>query len=297
MFHQSVLLKESIEGLAIRPGGTYVDATYGGGGHSREILKHLQDGKLFAFDQDPEALDNTIPDPRITMIRSNFRYLRNFLKLYKALPVDGILADLGVSSHQIDDPSRGFSIRYDGELDMRMDPAKPKSAKQIINHYTEEQLAEILYQYADISHAKKIARILVTSRKEKEIVTTGELKRILTPFAERGKENKFLSQVFQAIRIETNQELDALKELLTQSVGLLKQGGRIVILSYHSLEDRLVKDFFRSGNFNGEIHKDFYGNPLVPLRIITRKPQVANEQDIQENNRARSVRLRIAEKI
>lgn len=297
MFHQSVLLKESIEGLAIRPGGTYVDATYGGGGHSGEILKHLQDGKLFAFDQDPEALNNKIPDSRITMIRSNFRYIRNFLKLYKAVPVDGILADLGVSSHQIDDPTRGFSIRYDGELDMRMDPGKPKSAKQIINHYTEEQLAEILYQYADISHAKKIARILVTSRKEKEIITTGDLKRILTPLAERGKENKFLSQVFQAIRIETNQELDALKELLTQSVGLLKEGGRIVILSYHSLEDRLVKDFFRSGNFNGVIHKDFYGNPLVPLKIITRRPQVATEEDILENNRARSVRLRIAEKL
>jgi 16S rRNA (cytosine1402-N4)-methyltransferase len=297
MFHQSVLLKESIEGLAIRPGGTYVDATYGGGGHSEEILKHLKEGKLFAFDQDPEALNNTISDPRITMIRSNFRYLRNFLKLYKTLPVDGILADLGVSSHQIDDPSRGFSIRSDGELDMRMDPAKTKSAKQIVNHYSEEQLADILYQYADISHARKIARIIVTSRKEKEIITTGDLKAILTPYAERGKENKFLAQVFQAIRIETNQELDALKELLTQSVGLLKQGGRIVILSYHSLEDRLVKDFFRSGSFDGEIRKDFYGNPLVPLKIITRKPQVAKEKDIQENNRARSVRLRIAEKI
>ena len=297
MFHQSVLLKESIEGLAIHPDGTYVDATYGGGGHSAEILNKLQSGRLFAFDQDQEALNNTIPDPRITMIKSNFRYIRNFLKLYKAVPVDGILADLGVSSHQIDDPGRGFSTRYDGDLDMRMDRTKALSAKQIINHYSEEKLSELFYSYADLSHAKKIARVITTARKDQEITTTNDLRKILSSCAEKGRENKFLAQVFQAIRIETNQEIDSLKELLMQSLDLLKAGGRIVILSYHSIEDRLVKDFFRSGNFRGDIQKDFYGNAIVPLKIITRKPIVAQEEEIQENSRARSVRLRIAEKI
>ena len=231
------------------------------------------------------------------MIKSNFRYIRNFLKLYKAVPVDGILADLGVSSHQIDDPGRGFSTRYDGDLDMRMDRTKALSAKQIINQYSEEKLAELFYSYADLSHAKKIARVITTARKDQEITTTNDLRKILSGCAEKGRENKFLAQVFQAIRIETNQEIDSLKELLMQSLDLLKAGGRVVILSYHSIEDRLVKDFFRSGNFRGDIQKDFYGNAIVPLKIITRKPIVAQEEEIQENSRARSVRLRIAEKI
>ena len=297
MFHQSVLLKESIEGLAIRQDGIYVDATYGGGGHSAEILKNLQTGKLFAFDQDQEALNNIISDTHITMIKSNFRYIRNFLKLYKAVPVDGILADLGVSSHQIDDPERGFSTRYDGDLDMRMDRTKPLSAKQIINQYPEDKLIELFYNYADLPNAKKVTRTILIARKEKEISTTQELKRILSYCAVRGHENKFFAQVFQAIRIETNQEIEALKELLNQSIDLLKPAGRLVILSYHSLEDRLVKDFFRSGNFRGEIQKDFFGNPLIPMKIINRKPIVATDEEIQKNTRARSVRLRIAEKI
>jgi 16S rRNA (cytosine1402-N4)-methyltransferase len=297
MFHNSVLLKESIEALAIRPEGTYVDATYGGGGHSKEILKHLKGGKLFAFDQDAMALKNTIPDQQITMINSNFRYIRNFLKLYKAVPVDGILADLGVSSHQIDDPVRGFSTRFEGELDMRMDQKKSLTAKEIINQYPEEKLIGIFQAYGELTNARKIARLIVTARKEKEIVTTAELKNVLTNSCRKGHENKFFAQVFQSVRIETNQELDALKDLLVQSVDILRQGGRIVILAYHSLEDRLVKDFFRSGNFNGEIQKDFFGNPIIPLRVINRKPIVASDTEVTENRRARSVRLRIAEKI
>ena len=297
MFHKSVLLKESIEALSIRPDGIYVDATYGGGGHSGEILKHLKGGKLFAFDQDEDALRNLTQDQQITMIKSNFRYARNFLKLYKAVPVDGILADLGVSSHQIDDPARGFSTRYEGDLDMRMDQAKSLSAREIINQYQEGKLIEIFREYGELENAKKIARSIVSARKEKEISTTADLKAVLGSCSVKGHENKFYAQVFQAIRIETNQELEALKALLLQSVDLLKQGGRIVILSYHSLEDRLVKNFFRSGNFQGEIKKDFYGNPILPLRVINRKPIVAGEAEIAENPRARSVRLRIAEKI
>ena len=297
MFHQSVLLKESVEGLAIRPDGIYVDATFGGGGHSAEILRKLETGRLFAFDQDSEAHKNIISDPHITMIRSNFRYIRNFLKLYKAVPVDGILADLGVSSHQIDDPERGFSTRFEGGLDMRMDQKKSLTAKEIINQYSEEKLIGIFQVYGELTNARKIARLIVTVRKEKEIVTTADLKNVLSNSCRKGHENKFFAQVFQAVRIETNQELDALKDLLVQSVDILKQGGRIVILAYHSLEDRLVKDFFRSGNFNGEIQKDFFGNPVTPLRVINRKPIVANEKEVTENRRARSVRLRIAEKI
>ena len=297
MFHQTVLLKESVEGLAIHPDGIYVDATYGGGGHSMQILNKIEKGRLFTFDQDQEALENRIPDPRIIMIKSNFRYIRNFLKLYKAVPIDGIMADLGVSSHQIDDPARGFSTRFDGELDMRMDRAKPLSAKQIINHYPEDQLAELFNNYGDLPHAKKIARIITTARRENELSTTNDLKKVLSSCAERGRENKFFAQVFQAIRIETNQEIGSLKDLLIQSLDILKTGGRIVILSYHSLEDRIVKDFFRSGNFKGEIEKDFFGNPIVPLKMINRKPIVAGEEEIRNNSRARSVRLRIAEKV
>jgi 16S rRNA (cytosine1402-N4)-methyltransferase len=297
MFHKSVLLKESIEALAIRPDGTYVDATYGGGGHSKEILKHLKGGKLFAFDQDTTALQNKISDQQITMINSNFRYIRNFLKLYKAVPVDGILADLGVSSHQIDEPIRGFSTRFDGELDMRMDQKKSLTAREIINRYPEEKLIELFYAYGELTNSKKIARLIVSARKDKEILTTSDLKDVLQNSFIKGRENKFFAQVFQSLRIETNQELDALKELLTQSVDLLRQGGRIVILAYHSLEDRLVKDFFRSGNFNGEVQKDFFGNPIIPLRVINRKPIIASEIEVSDNRRARSVRLRIAEKI
>jgi 16S rRNA (cytosine1402-N4)-methyltransferase len=296
MFHNSVLLKESIEALAIQPGGIYVDATYGGGGHSKEILKALKGGKLFAFDQDEEALENKVDDERLIMIHNNFRYLRNFLKLYKAVPVNGILADLGISSHQIDHPERGFSTRFNGELDMRMNRDKNKSAKDIVNEYPEEKLAFLFREYGELRNAMKIARAIVMARKVSPVNTTIELKESLASLAEKGKENKFFAQVFQALRIEVNQELDALKEFLVQSTDVLKQGGRLVIISYHSLEDKLVKEYFRSGNFEGNLNKDFYGNPIVPLTVVGRKPVVPGEQETDLNSRARSARLRIAEK-
>jgi 16S rRNA (cytosine1402-N4)-methyltransferase len=297
MFHKSVLLKESIKALAIQPGGIYVDATFGGGGHSMAILKELKGGRLFAFDQDEDALKNKIEDDRLFLIHNNFRYLRNFLKLYKTVPVDGILADLGISSYQIDHPERGFSTRFEGELDMRMNRDKNSSAKEIVNQYPEENLATIFHEYGGLRNAKKIARLIVTARKVNPVNTTMELKEALAQAAERGKENKFYAQVFQSLRIEVNQELESLKEFLIQATDVLKQGGRLVVISYHSLEDKLVKDYFRSGNFGGDLQKDFYGNPIVPLSVINRKPIVPEGKEIEMNSRARSARLRIAEKI
>ena len=297
MFHKSVLLEESIKALAIQPGGIYVDATYGGGGHSKAILKELKGGKLFAFDQDEDAFNNKIEDDRLIMIHNNFRYLRNFLKLYKTVPVDGILADLGISSYQIDHPERGFSTRFEGELDMRMNRDKKTSAKEIVNQYTEEKLAALFHEYGDLRNSTKIARLIITARKVNPVSTTMELKEALAQAAQRGKENKFFAQVFQALRIEVNQELEALKEFLIQATDVLKPGGRLVMISYHSLEDKLVKDYFRSGNFDGNLEKDFYGNPIVPLSVINRKPIVPDGKDIDMNSRARSARLRIAEKI
>jgi 16S rRNA (cytosine1402-N4)-methyltransferase len=297
MFHKSVLLEESIKALAIQPGCTYVDATYGGGGHSKAILKELKGGKLFAFDQDEDALKNKIEDDRLIMIHNNFRYLRNILKLYKTVPVDGILADLGISSYQIDHAERGFSTRFEGELDMRMNRDKKISAKEIVNQYPEEKLAVLFREFGDLRNATKIARLIVTARKVNPVNTTMELKEALTHAAGRGKENKFFAQVFQALRIEVNQELESLKEFLIQATDVLKQGGRIVVISYHSLEDKLVKNYFRSGNFEGTLKKDFYGNPVVPLSVINRKPVVPDEKEVVLNSRARSARLRIAEKI
>jgi 16S rRNA (cytosine1402-N4)-methyltransferase len=297
MFHNAVLLNESLNGLAIAPGGTYVDVTYGGGGHSAGILERLENGRLFAFDQDEAALPNALPDERLTLIHANFRHFRNFLKLYKAVPVDGILADLGISSHQIDEPERGFSTRYDGELDMRMDRRARTSALTVIRDYSETELARVFREYGEIRNAGRVAGAIYRARKEKEIRTTLDLREILLPFSERGKENKFLAQVFQALRIEVNQELEALKILLVQGTEMLKPGGRLVIISYHSLEDLLVKRYFSSGNFEGIPQKDFYGNALLPLKSITRKPITPGESEISMNNRARSARLRIAEKI
>ena len=297
MFHRSVLLHECIEGLAVKPGGVYVDATYGGGGHSAEILKVLKGGRLIVFDQDEDAMTNRIDDDRLIMINSNFRYLRNFLKLYKAIPVDGILADLGISSHQIDNPERGFSTRFEGTLDMRMNRMRKLSAKEVVNQYDEERLASILFQYGEIKNAARISKLIVSARKTKEILTTKDLKEILNPAAEKGRENKFLARIFQALRIEVNQELESLKDFLLQASEVLRTNGRIVVVCYHSLEDKLVKEYFRSGNFSGKIEKDFYGNPLVPLKVINKKPIVPGEEEIISNNRARSARLRIAEKI
>jgi len=296
MYHRSVLLTESIEGLAIRPEGIYVDATFGGGGHAAAILGKLTTGRLFAFDQDEDALANKPDDPRITLINNNFRYLRNFLKLYRAVPVDGILADLGISSHQIDQAERGFSTRFDAGLDMRMDRRKNRSAMEIVNKYPEEQLTAIFREYGEIRNALKAARLIAGSRKEYPLKTTGELKSVLMSCAERGKENKFFAQVFQALRIEVNQELEALREFLLQATDVLKPGGRLVVISYHSLEDKLVKNFFRSGNFGGTLHKDFYGNVEAPLKVITRKAITPGEAETEQNSRARSAKLRIAEK-
>lgn len=296
MYHKSVLLAESMEALAIRSEGIYVDATFGGGGHSGEILQRLTSGKLFAFDQDAEALQNTIDDPRLIMIHSNFRHIRNFLRLYNAIPVDGILADLGISSHQIDQGERGFSTRFEGALDMRMDRRQKLHAGVVVNDYPEEKLRTVFQEFGGLSQPGKAASLIVSKRKERPIATTSELAGILRPLAVRSKENKYMAQVFQALRIEVNQELEALREFLLQSAEVLKTGGRLVVISYHSLEDGLVKHFFRAGNWSGEVRKDFYGNVLAPFTVINRKPVIAGEREIGENPRARSARLRAARK-
>jgi 16S rRNA (cytosine1402-N4)-methyltransferase len=296
MYHNPVLLNECIEGLAINPEGTYVDVTFGGGGHSRAILEHLTTGKLIGFDQDADAMQNLPLDDRFIFINQNFRYLVNFLRLYKALPVDGILADLGISSHQIDMAERGFSTRFDAELDLRMDRKSGLTARQIVNQYSPDELKKIFVEYGELKHSFRIAQLLVSVRDAEEITTTTRLKEILLPLAERGRENKFFAQVFQALRIEVNGELDALKEMLLQTTKVLKPGGRLVVLSYHSLEDRLVKNFVKTGNFEGIEQKDFYGNLLSPFRPLTRKPVVPGEEEIALNGRARSAKLRIAEK-
>lgn len=296
-YHNPVMLKECIEGLNINPNGTYVDVTFGGGGHSREILKNLNEGgKLIAFDRDPDAVANVIDDDRFTLIRQNFRYLKNFLKLYNAVPVDGILADLGVSSHQFDVAERGFSIRYDAALDMRMDPSVGKSALDVINTYDEAELKRIFKEYGELHNAARIAKLIVEARAEEEIKTVNDLKNTLKSLTIKPKENSFFAQVFQAIRIEVNGEMDDLKEFLKQSIEVLKEGGRLAVISYHSLEDRPVKNFIRSGKFEGEVEKDFFGNPITPLKAINTKPIVPSKQEVKENSRARSAKLRIAEK-
>ena len=297
MYHNPVLLNECVEGMAIRPKGIFVDVTFGGGGHSREILRVMKEGKLFAFDQDADALENKIEDDRFVLINSNFRYLKNFLQLHNAVPVDGILADLGVSSHQFDAAERGFSTRFDGELDMRMDQRHEKTAKSILNSYSESDLRAVFSLYGELKNASRIASIIVQSRVQAEISTTSHLKELLGKLAPRKKENQFFAQVFQALRIEVNEELETLKELLQQSAQVLKPGGRLVVISYHSLEDRLVKNFIRTGNFEGELKKDFYGNPERLFEPVTRKPIVPGEKELEENSRSRSAKLRIAEKI
>ncbi len=296
-YHKSVLLTESIDALAIVPGGIYVDATFGGGGHTREILNRLEGGRVIAFDQDEDALQNRPDDPRLTIVNSNFRFIRNFLRLHKAFSVDGILADLGISSHQIDQPSRGFSTRYDGDLDMRMDRRKGSKASAIINHYTEVQLADLFFQKGEIWNSRRLAAAIVSTRKREQIESTARLVEVIRPFAEKGKENKYLAQVFQALRMEVNQEEESLTEFLINATRSLKSGGRLVVISYHSIEDRIVKNYFRSGNFDGIIEKDFYGNEKVPLNVINRKAIVPADGEIEINNRARSARMRIAEKI
>ena len=296
-YHTPVMLKECIEGLNIRPDGTYVDVTFGGGGHSREIMKHLgEGGRLLAFDQDADAQQNAIADDRFEFIDQNFRYLKNFCRLHNAIPVDGILADLGVSSYQFDQAERGFSIRFDAELDMRMNQSSGLSAKEVVNTYDEADLHRIFGIYGEIKNAKSLARTVVTARLNAPINTVADLKNIINGLIPKGKENKYLAQVFQALRIEVNQELEALKDFLIQSADVLVSGGRLVVMSYHSLEDRLVKNFIAKGKFSGEVEKDFYGNDQKPFEAVSRGAITASEEEIKNNNRARSAKLRIAVK-
>jgi 16S rRNA (cytosine1402-N4)-methyltransferase len=300
-YHDPVLLQACIEGLNLKPGGTYVDITFGGGGHSCEILRQLDGGRLFAFDQDPDARANAqaIDDPRLTFVASNFRNIKRYLKLYKAEQVDGILADLGISSHQIDTPERGFSTRFDADLDMRMNQHADKTAKDVVNNYNEADLHRILGMYGEITNARTAATALVAARSNRPggLKTVNDLKAALQRLAPRGKENKYFAQVFQALRIEVNEELQVLEEFLEQVPDILKPGGRLVVMSYHSLEDRPVKNFINKGKFQGDVEKDLFGNELKPLRSITRKPVEATPDEIARNPRARSAKLRIAEKI
>lgn len=298
VYHVPVMLQECMEALAIKPNGIYVDVTFGGGGHSREILKRLgPTGRLIAFDQDPDAIHNSIDDERFILVHQNFRFLKNYLRLQGVKEVDGILGDLGVSSHQFDDAERGFSIRFDADLDMRMDQVSDLDARKVLNTYSEEELHRIFGMYGEVQNAKSLAKTIVTARLSKEINTVSELKEVIKRMVPKGKEHKYHAQVFQALRIEVNKELEALQEFLMQSISVLKEGGRLVIMSYHSLEDRLVKNFMLKGKFKGEVEKDFYGNEIKPLRVITRKAITASEEELQRNNRSRSAKLRIAEKV
>jgi len=296
-YHNPVLLRETVNGLNIKPNGVYVDVTFGGGGHSREILKHLgKEGKLIAFDQDLDALENSIDDPRFLLINENFRFLKRFLRFYGHKEVDGILGDFGVSSHQFDVAERGFSTRFEADLDMRMNQESGFSAFEVVNNYEESQLRNVFYQYGELRSAPGMARIIVEARKEGEIKTSEQLKKALGRFLPRHRENKILAQIYQAIRIEVNQELDALKEFLLQTVEVLKPEGRLSLISYHSLEDRLVKRFMKNGLFEGQPEKDVFGRVEVPFKPIG-KFIIPSEKEIKENNRARSAKLRIAEKI
>lgn len=295
-YHVPVLLKESLEGLAINPSGTYVDTTFGGGGHSRAILAALGSrGRLLAFDQDPQAQQNAIDDERFTLIPQNFRHIKRFLRFYGVKQVDGVLADFGVSSYQFDTAERGFSTRLEGALDMRMNPEAPLSAYEVVNTYEEEALSTLFFRYGELSQSRQIARTIVQQRSTRPIATTGELKQVVQRFLPKGKENKVLAQLYQAIRIEVNGELAALEELLLQLPEIVRPGGRIALISYHSLEDRLVKRFIRDGQFSGEPQKDFYGNLLTPFQKVG-KAIVAPQEEIAQNNRARSAVLRVAER-
>ena len=297
MYHKPVLLVESVDALVNNPDGVYVDVTFGGGGHSREILSRLSEkGRLFSFDQDSDALNNAIEDPRFTLINQNFRFLENSLLMYGVNQVDGILADLGVSSHQFDQAERGFSIRSDAPLDMRMNNMQSLDAQSVVNDYEEELLADIFYYYGELREARKLAREIVRYRKETRIVTTEDLKKVFS-YIPAHKSNKFFAQVFQAIRIEVNQELEALQELLVQSCRILRKGGRLVVISYHSLEDRLVKMFLKYQMFEGEPERDIYGNYEKKFELPQRKAIVPTDEEIEDNSRARSAKMRVGIKL
>ena len=296
-YHDAVMLKESTEGLDIKADGTYVDVTYGGGGHSHEILQHLESGKLYAFDQDPDSEERREKNDNLVFINQNFKYLSNFLRMHSAIPADGLLADLGVSSHQFNTDVRGFSFRFDGPLDMRMNKEGDLSAARIIADYDEEQLSRLLREYGELKNAKKVARKIVECRSREKIDTTFKLVDCIESLTPSRHRNKFLAQVFQALRIEVNGEMDALKDLLNQCTEAIKENGRIVFITYHSLEDRLVKNFIKSGNFKGDIKKDFFGNVMKPFEAVNRKVILPSDEEIERNNRARSAKLRIAKRL
>jgi len=294
--HEPVLLRESIEALRIEPDGRYVDVTYGGGGHSREILKRLTNGVLVAFDADPDAVRDVTEAENMILIHQNFRHLKRYLQLHELLPVHGILADLGVSSHQLDTPERGFTYRYDSKLDMRMDKTSKLTASTVLNEYSQMELQRIFSKYGEIENSKTLAKTIVNARAMQKIETTGQLRQLIEPAA-KGNINQYLSKVFQALRIEVNEELDALKEFLRQSAEVLKTGGRLVVISYHSLEDRLVKNFMKTGNVEGEMLKDVYGNYSVPFKALNKKPITPSAEEIRKNMRARSAKMRVAERV
>ena len=298
VYHVPVLLKQSIDGLAIRPEGIYVDVTFGGGGHSREILKQLSGrGHLYSFDQDPDAEKNIMENEHFTFVRSNFRFLQNFMQYYGVEQVDGILADLGVSSHHFDDAGRGFSFRFEGLLDMRMNKRAVKTAADIVNEYPEEKLADIFYLYGELKNSRKLASLLVKSRAKQPIQTIGDFLDIVQPLFGREREKKELAKVFQALRIEVNQEMTALKEMLLAAISLLKPGGRLSVITYHSLEDRMVKNIMKTGNIEGKLRQDFFGRIETPFKLVNNKVIVPDEEELERNPRSRSAKLRIAEKI
>lgn len=297
-YHIPVMLNECMEGLAIKPDGVYVDVTFGGGGHSREILSRLgEKGTLYGFDQDADAENNIPEDDRFVFVRSNFRYLSNFMRFHGETEIDGLLADLGVSSHHFDDKDRGFSFRFQGMLDMRMNTRAGKTAADILNTYTEEAISTLFYLYGELKNSRKLASVIVKARETKPLETTDEFLALITPYIGKDKEKKMLAQVFQALRIEVNDEMRALREMLQQAMRLLKPGGRLVVMTYHSLEDRLVKNFFKSGNFEGTISQDFFGNIQSPFRLINNKVITPSSEEVEVNPRSRSAKLRIAEKL
>ena len=297
-YHVPVLLHESIDGLAIKSGGIYVDVTFGGGGHSKEILRRLDEkAHLYSFDQDPDAEKNIVNDDRFTFVRSNFRYLKNWMRYYGVHHIDGLLADLGVSSHHFDDETRGFSFRFDAPLDMRMNKRAGTTAAEILNTYDEEQLADIFYIYGELKNARKIASIIAKTRNEKKIETTGDLMSATEKLFQREREKKEMAKMFQALRIEVNHEMDALKEMLNGAKDLLGEGGRLAVITYHSLEDRIVKNMMKAGNVEGKIKQDFFGRIEAPFRLINNKVIVPSDEEQQQNPRSRSAKLRIAEKI